>query len=149
MRSRTGGHDGREVDGLGTMTQLKGARSVLASLWEVDDENTAGLMREFYSRWLQPAGKLDKAEALRDAQLHLLNPSGGQASGDSGRAASLCTHPHYCHRPRPFSSGTHRSAGPTRSVPCRLRLWLSALGRTAARTARFASAGIAARHAHR
>ena len=90
-----GGHDGREVDGLGTMTQLKGARSVLASLWEVDDESTAGLMREFYSRWVQGAGKLDKAEALRDAQLHLLNPSGGQASGDSGRAASLFTHPHY------------------------------------------------------
>jgi CHAT domain-containing protein/Flp pilus assembly protein TadD len=41
-----------------------GSRSVLASLWEVDDLSTSLLMRGFYSRM----GKSDKAQALAGAQ---------------------------------------------------------------------------------
>lgn len=55
----------------------KGARSVLVSLWNVDDDATAFLMRRFYEHWLAPAG-VSKAEALRRAQeevrTHEANP---------------------------------------------------------------------------
>ena len=32
--------NGREVDGLGTTAQLKGAKAVISSLWEVNDAST-------------------------------------------------------------------------------------------------------------
>jgi CHAT domain-containing protein len=49
----------------------RGARSVLVSLWSVDDRATRLLMERFYAHWLgldgvPPAG--GKAEALRRAQ---------------------------------------------------------------------------------
>jgi tetratricopeptide (TPR) repeat protein len=48
----------------------KGARSVLVSLWSVDDRATALLMRRFYAHWLGPDGRpmRSKGEALRQAQ---------------------------------------------------------------------------------
>ncbi|HEY6271055.1 MAG TPA: CHAT domain-containing protein [Terriglobales bacterium] len=53
-----------------------GARSVLASLWSVDDSATAALMKEFYSGL--GAGK-DEASALRDAKLAVMSQSGRQS----------------------------------------------------------------------
>ena len=41
-----------------------GARSILMSLWEVDDEATACLMTGFYEAY---TGGVDKAEALASA----------------------------------------------------------------------------------
>jgi CHAT domain-containing protein len=64
--------NGREIDGLGTTAQLKGAKSVISSLWEVNDESTGRLMSDFYKKWAEGGGKLTKVEALRDAQLSLL-----------------------------------------------------------------------------
>jgi CHAT domain-containing protein/Tfp pilus assembly protein PilF len=64
--------NGREVDGLGTTAQLKGARSVMSSLWEVNDASTGLLMADFYKRWSDGAGNIAKVEALRQAQLDLL-----------------------------------------------------------------------------
>ncbi len=66
---------GKEVAGEGLMGlswafQYAGARSVLASLWEVSDASTADLMRHFYR---QVGSGVSKAEALRRAQLELLN----------------------------------------------------------------------------
>ncbi len=61
---------GVEVDGLGTTAQLKGARAVLSSLWEVDDSSTGELMADFYRRWA--GGNVTKVEALRQAQVSLL-----------------------------------------------------------------------------
>src|SRR4029077_15609722 len=62
---------GEGVLGLQRAFQLAGARSVVASLWRVPDEETHQLMREFYRRvWSdKPA---TKAEALRQAQLWML-----------------------------------------------------------------------------
>lgn len=75
--------NGREVDGLGTTAQLKGAKAVLSSLWEVNDSSTSLLMSDFYRRWAAGGGKLTKVEALRQAQLDLLL---GKSAGDSGAA---------------------------------------------------------------
>jgi CHAT domain-containing protein len=68
--------DGREVEGLAVLAQSKGAKSVLATLWPIADRSTAMLMREFYR--LRETGQLEKAEALREAQLSLLR---GRADG--------------------------------------------------------------------
>jgi CHAT domain-containing protein/predicted negative regulator of RcsB-dependent stress response len=64
--------DGKEVDGLGTTAQLKGAKAVISSLWEVSDASTGDLMADFYKRWAGGDGKEMKVEALRQAQLDLL-----------------------------------------------------------------------------
>jgi tetratricopeptide (TPR) repeat protein len=67
--------DGREVEGLGVLAQRRGARSVLASLWPVEDASTGDLMAKFYQH--RQAQGLNKAQALRQAQLALLH--GGTA----------------------------------------------------------------------
>jgi len=64
--------DGREVDGLGTTALSKGAKAVISTLWEVDDASTGALMADFYRRWAQGGGKIEKVAALRQAQLDLL-----------------------------------------------------------------------------
>lgn len=45
-----------------------GARTVLASLWSVNDEATALLMQRFYEYWLDGASQRTKAQALWRAQ---------------------------------------------------------------------------------
>ncbi|MEM8613624.1 MAG: CHAT domain-containing protein [Cyanobacteria bacterium P01_H01_bin.105] len=50
---------------------LAGAKTAVASLWNVSDEASAGLMIEFYQR-LQGSQPTIKAEALRQAQLAML-----------------------------------------------------------------------------
>jgi len=46
----------------------RGARSVLVSLWSVNDRATAALMAAFYRHWLDDTDAPSKAEALRRAQ---------------------------------------------------------------------------------
>jgi CHAT domain-containing protein/Flp pilus assembly protein TadD len=95
--------DGREVDGLGATAQLKGAKAVISSLWEVNDASTGELMADFYRRWTAGQGKVEKVEALRQAQLDLLLGSSRPASGAPGRgfeqaapeAAAGFAHPYY------------------------------------------------------
>jgi len=68
-----GGKDqlGREIEGLGALAQTKGARGVLATLWQVADESTATFMHNFYQKkGLKPS--MSKAEALRLTQLQFL-----------------------------------------------------------------------------
>jgi CHAT domain-containing protein len=59
------------MDSLGMIAQQKGADSVLATLWDVNDASTSRLMSDFYSRWVKSPA-LGKAEALRQAQLAFL-----------------------------------------------------------------------------
>ncbi len=65
---------GKEIEGLGSLAQRRGARAVLATLWPVADYSTAWLMQRFYAlhEGRGAGGKISKAEALRQAQLELL-----------------------------------------------------------------------------
>jgi CHAT domain-containing protein/Tfp pilus assembly protein PilF len=91
--------NGREVDGLGTTAQLKGAKAVISSLWEVNDESTGELMSDFYRRWSEGGGKLTKVMALRDAQLDLLmgkiKPKAAASALADNAAASGYSHPYF------------------------------------------------------
>lgn len=62
---------GEGILGLQRSFQLAGARSVVSSLWNVNDEATNQLMQLFYTNvWTHKQSKLD---ALRNAQLDMLN----------------------------------------------------------------------------
>ncbi|NET35416.1 MAG: CHAT domain-containing protein [Cyanothece sp. SIO1E1] len=63
--------------GLAGLAVRSGARSTLATLWQVNDDSTATLMAEFYRNIIQQSG-LNKAEALRAAQVKLLEESSYQ-----------------------------------------------------------------------
>jgi CHAT domain-containing protein len=66
---------GKEIKGEGLIGLTRGfmyagAARVVASLWKVDDEATAELMKRFYQKMLG-AEKLRPAAALRDAQVSM------------------------------------------------------------------------------
>jgi CHAT domain-containing protein len=62
---------GEGLLGLQRAFQIAGARTVVASLWQVDDEATQQLMGRFYDNlWRK---RLPPLQALRQAQLSLLN----------------------------------------------------------------------------
>lgn len=73
------GSESAELGFAGLAHQL-GVKSVLGSLWTVDDEKTLELMKRFYTQLKQP--KMLKAEALRQAQLSMLKDQD-------------LSHPHY------------------------------------------------------
>ena len=62
--------DKRATLGLAGMALRAGARSTLATLWQVNDASTAALMSQFY-RELKDNPGITKAEALRRVQLKL------------------------------------------------------------------------------
>lgn len=62
---RTGNLGGDESVGLNQAFFYAGAKSILSSLWKVDDSATAFLMKSFYWNWLNDG--LDKASSLREA----------------------------------------------------------------------------------
>jgi CHAT domain-containing protein len=76
---------GEGVMGLQRAFHLAGVRSVIASLWKVDDHATRTLMVEFYKNLWQK--KLGKLESLRQAQLTMIgqyDPKAGQLRGPGG-----------------------------------------------------------------
>lgn len=98
--------DGKEIEGFAVMAQRQGAKAVIASLWPVADKSTSLIMREFYAQRKNSAGML-KLEALRQAQLNLLNNSpsregtagargvGLPGTGDTSNSISSFSHPYY------------------------------------------------------
>lgn len=69
----TAAGDDRAALGLAGVAVRSGARSTLATLWQVNDEGTSKLMGEVYQRLGDAT--LTKAEVLRQAQLSLLKDS--------------------------------------------------------------------------
>jgi CHAT domain-containing protein/Tfp pilus assembly protein PilF len=63
---------GAELENFAVLAQNQGAKSVTATLWSVADSSTSLLMRKFY-QLLDDNSWMPKAEALRLAQLSLLN----------------------------------------------------------------------------
>jgi CHAT domain-containing protein len=95
---------GEGVLGLQRAFHIAGARNVIASLWQVDDEATAALMGLFYlNLWQQ---ELTPLEALRQAQLALYHhperiPQLARARGpDFAKAARLPATPQAAGRSR-------------------------------------------------
>jgi CHAT domain-containing protein/tetratricopeptide (TPR) repeat protein len=85
--------NGKEIDSLAQFIELRGARSVMASLWPVVDESTARLMSEFY-RLKKEDPSLSKAEALRQAQIELLTgqiKADGNAGNGKGKRSDPIT----------------------------------------------------------
>jgi len=66
---------GDGVIGLSRSALTAGSSSAIVSLWKVNDNSTAFLMTEFYRQLKEQSksGKLDKAEALRQAMLKTKN----------------------------------------------------------------------------
>jgi CHAT domain-containing protein len=67
---RTAAGDRRATLGIAGTAYQAGARSIVASLWVVNDESQAILMSEFYNHLINKGQ--GKGEALRQAQLKLL-----------------------------------------------------------------------------
>jgi CHAT domain-containing protein/Tfp pilus assembly protein PilF len=57
---------GTEVEGLATLANKRGARSVLATLWQVSDQSTADFMRAIYR--IRTTDPRNKAKALQAVQ---------------------------------------------------------------------------------
>ena len=92
---------GTEIEGFGALAMGQGAKAVIATLWQVADESTALLMQEFYR--LKEEKKLVKVEALRQAQLGLLNgtikprtqPDEQSDDGETDDTDKPYAHPYY------------------------------------------------------
>ena len=69
--------NGEGVYGLQRAFRMAGARSVLMSLWKVDDQATQILMENFYKNWLVEG--LTKHQALKKAQQTVRNTPGKEA----------------------------------------------------------------------
>jgi CHAT domain-containing protein len=63
--------NGKEIDSLAEVIQLKNGKAVLAALWAVADESTPLLMSEFY-RLRKENPRMTKAEAMQRAQAAFL-----------------------------------------------------------------------------
>jgi CHAT domain-containing protein/tetratricopeptide (TPR) repeat protein len=62
--------NGEGVYGLQRAFRVAGSKSIIISLWKVNDETTQKLMTAFYSEWLKSN---DKRQAFREAQLIIRN----------------------------------------------------------------------------
>jgi len=83
---------GEGLLGLQRAFAVAGCRSVVASLWKVDDRATQQLMSEYYKAMWDPKAIISRAEALRRAQLLMLREGvkrGMVREEDVGKAARV------------------------------------------------------------
>ena len=94
---------GSEVESFGALAQHKGAQSVLAALWPVDDSATGAFMARYYR---EKQRGLSRAEALRQAQLACLR---GQLDAVSAlkQRRGIAVIAAASHVQRPFPGFTH------------------------------------------
>ena len=79
--------NGEGALGLQRAFQVAGAKTVIASLWKVDDQATAMLMDAFYENlW---TAKLGKIESLRQAQLKMLREGATWKEVSSSRGLAI------------------------------------------------------------
>jgi CHAT domain-containing protein len=64
--------DDRAALGLAGVAVRSGARSTIATLWQINDQVSSQLMTRFYAELANPQERLSKAEALRRAQVAIL-----------------------------------------------------------------------------
>jgi len=69
---QTADGDDRATLGLAGIAVRSGARSTIASLWNIDDRATAELINRFYQELASPGTTITRAEALRRAQVALI-----------------------------------------------------------------------------
>ena len=77
---------GEGILGLQRAFQIAGAKSVVTTLWRINDDATCALMTDFYDNLWQK--KMPKIEALRQAQLKMLRTGVSHIDNVAGRAAA-------------------------------------------------------------
>jgi CHAT domain-containing protein len=81
--------NGTEFEGLGALFQTKGVRSVIGTLWRVQDDGGAALTTAFYKARGEERN-MSKAAALQDAQVKMIS-----GTIISPRQSIDLTHPYY------------------------------------------------------
>jgi CHAT domain-containing protein/Flp pilus assembly protein TadD len=83
------GQDGTEISGISYYFLNAGAKAVMASLWQVNDESTSRLMQNFYGNLAKGSSTapITKTSALRQAQLFLLRGDVPRAENADSRAS--------------------------------------------------------------
>jgi CHAT domain-containing protein len=100
----TNKQDGIEIPGISFYFLNQGAKSVISSLWKVDDPSTAQLMQQFYSN-LAADGHPTKASALRQAQLSLLKGNNSTSRNPKIRGITVNIKPGASSRNEKSQSG--------------------------------------------
>jgi CHAT domain-containing protein len=88
--------NGREIEGFGVLAQRSGAKGVIATLWSVADMSTGLLMRRMYE--IHAKGGINKAEALRRAQLELLRGEQAKLAATDEVPEERGSRERYCER---------------------------------------------------
>jgi CHAT domain-containing protein len=87
--------EGIEINALSFYFLSGGAKTVMASLWRVDDPSTSQLMQRFYCILANSQSSLTKTEALRTAQLSLLEGTQMPNCAAVSAGERDFSHPHY------------------------------------------------------
>ncbi|EIJ41293.1 hypothetical protein BegalDRAFT_0373 [Beggiatoa alba B18LD] len=83
--------NGREVEGFAALAQRQGAKSVIATLWPVDDESTGAFMQFLYKIHTENKG-MTKGAALQATQQAFIN---ARKIGQVNKYPTYYEHPYY------------------------------------------------------
>ena len=84
--AKGGDAEGDEVESFGAIAQMNGASAVMATLWPIADDPSGRLMADFYAGLVEDG--LDKASALRRAQIAMLRGRAGEGHLAVGAGAA-------------------------------------------------------------